>query len=441
MDEQRDDEGRLVIKTQKEFFEHCVDENKNIDADNVRLRFNLYLSRKGFYEDYGEVSFKNALFEKDVNFKNVTFLGDTEFLDTTFLEGADFTGATFSGLASFVRAKFKGQADFAEASFLGDADFAEARFLSSAEFIKAIFKRADFFEAEFLGDREFLEGAFFIEATFKENADFFRVIFSGHADFKGAKFSSTSFYGTMFKREAVFEESTFSDDVNFTSVTFLLANFSKAAFSKTADFLDTVFSRANFRQTEFNLLMLSGAIFSEYVQFKEAFIKNADRETFRIIKHEFLKINNRIEALEYHKREMKAYWKELFGTKMKKRPRKKWKISYLRFSKKINKKKIPEKVILLFNRISTNYGLNWLQGVSFTLLATVFFYSIFLILSNSPDWSFEAYFRFLNPAHSYEFLNGFNPYDSAFIIDAFGRVFIGYGYYQTIQAFRKYKRI
>ena len=145
--------------------------------------------------------------------------------------------------------------------------------------------------------------------------------------------------------------------------------------------------------------------------------------------------------IEYHKREMKAYWRELFGYKKKSLPRKKWIIRKIRLLKKISQLKIPEKGILIFNRLSTNYGVNWLQGVIFTLVTAFIFYGAFLLLSNCPDWSLETYFRFLNPAHSYDFLQNFNPNDWAYLIDTIGRVLIGYGYYQTIQAFRKYKRI
>ena len=169
-------------------------------------------------------------------------------------------------------------------------------------------------------------------------------------------------------------------------------------------------------------LHLTGAIFKEYGQFKEAFIESSDRETFRIIKNEFLKINNRIDALEYHKREMKEYRKELYKEK--------------------HCKKIEDKFILFLNRCSTNYGTNPIQGVLVTLGLAFIFYYAFMLLSNSPDWTLgEAFFRLLNPAHSYSYLNEFQPNCWAYLTNGLGRVFIGFGYYQTIQAFRKYKSV
>ncbi|MGM0641999.1 MAG: pentapeptide repeat-containing protein [Thermotogota bacterium] len=341
-----------------------------------------------FRKEKGEYSF---------DFTGVTFICEVDFPDyfsrynqeNKFEEGTSFERAVFERKVSFRNTQFLGDAIFLGAEFsYGKVDFLKTKFLADAYFSGAKFSggSAEFIETEFSGE------AYFIDTEFSNISVYFlAATFSEDAVFSGTKFSTdTSFLYAMFIEDSYFGSSTFS-------------------------------GYANFMGAQFNNLGLVGVIFKQYGLFKEASIETADRETFRIIKHEFLKTNNRIDALEYHKREMKAYWSELC--------KEKW------------HKNIGEKCILFLNLISTYYGTNWIQGVGVTIGIAFIFYWAFLELSNAPDWSFEAYFRFLNPAHSYKFLKYFCPLDSAYIVDAFGRVFIGYGYYQTIQAFRKYKKV
>ncbi|MCF8334560.1 MAG: pentapeptide repeat-containing protein [Bacteroidales bacterium] len=355
-----DREGREIIKSQKDFFERCVDKDNNIKANNVRLQFELDLASRNSNKD-----------------KNID-LGRVNFINSVFEYSVDFDESRFSGEASFDRATFSGEASFFEATFSGKASFLMATFSEEADFVGATFSGV----------------AGFFGATFSAEADFRRTIFSGVADFNNAEFSKVNFKRAFFKEKA---------------------NFIETYFTLNALYWGTKFKKE---------VYFDGAIFENNSQLRGAFIEHGDRETFRIIKHEFLKQNNRIEALEYHKREMKAYWRDLWNTE-----EIKW------------YQKPGEKSIIGLNRISTNYGTAWMQGVAFTLVTAFIFYGAFLFLSNCPGWSFEAYFRFLNPTHSYKFLRDFIPYDSAYIIDMVGRVLIGYGYYQTIQAFRKYKRI
>lgn len=152
------------------------------------------------------------------------------------------------------------------------------------------------------------------------------------------------------------------------------------------------------------------------------------RESCRIIKNEFTKDNNKIEALEYHKNEMALYYKEL---KLKK-----------------PEKKNEELITTWFNRISNYFGTSWTRGLVFTLITTFIFYIIFVISLSSElefEWSLNSvgetckhYFEFLNITNWTIKPFGIENYNWAYIVLFIGRIFIGYGYYQIIQAFRKY---
>jgi hypothetical protein len=151
------------------------------------------------------------------------------------------------------------------------------------------------------------------------------------------------------------------------------------------------------------------------------------RESFRIIKNELKVSGNIINSLEFHKSEMQIYHRELNESKDSN-----W----------------NDRIILEFSKISNNYGIKWKKGLTFTLLSGLFFYVLFLLLiSNDLRFEFSNESIGKTIKHYFEFLNvtnwnfkpfGINDYSYAYIILFIGKIFIGYGYFQTIQAFRKY---
>ena len=119
-------------------------------------------------------------------------------------------------------------------------------------------------------------------------------------------------------------------------------------------------------------------------------------------------------------------------------------------------KSYGDRFILWLNQISNNHGMNPWQGVFFTaLVCALFFFPGLLFLNNSywnwgwAGWSdfwivagktTELYAKALYAAHSFDYLKDFQPKGIVFILDLIGRIFVAYGYYQTIVAFRKFNR-
>lgn len=106
---------------------------------------------------------------------------------------------------------------------------------------------------------------------------------------------------------------------------------------------------------------------------------------------------------------------------------------------------------LSLNLISNKFGKSWSRGVIFTLVISLSFYISLIISTNEYLASFPnfdsslipGYIRFMNPFRTYElekvFLNqNITLSHYSYIIDFIGRIFITYGYYQTIQAFRRF---
>ena len=113
-------------------------------------------------------------------------------------------------------------------------------------------------------------------------------------------------------------------------------------------------------------------------------------------------------------------------------------------------------ILLLFNRISNYFGTDWVRGVVFTMM-TGSLVSFFLLCRNYNLWhiniydinawiqSIEFLIRIINVIDMKPFEENGNSLvklvennDTNNIILFIGRIFVAYGVYQTVQAFRKF---
>lgn len=113
-----------------------------------------------------------------------------------------------------------------------------------------------------------------------------------------------------------------------------------------------------------------------------------------------------------------------------------------------------ERFLLWINKYSNNYGQDWSRGIIFTLIVSFMFYSLFTYSINKIEFSTDfSQWIFFNPTYwkeviGYLWLPNLDDFKvllndnnvsvwsySCFII---GKIFIAFGIYQTISAFRKY---
>jgi hypothetical protein len=105
------------------------------------------------------------------------------------------------------------------------------------------------------------------------------------------------------------------------------------------------------------------------------------------------------------------------------------------------------KIILCLNRVSNGFGLEWKTGVKFVFKSGLVFYIILhLLLLGELQWDFSSqaisefvtnFFKLLNPTDWNTEMYGMKK-EHSYVVLFFAKILIGYGYYQTIQAFRKY---
>jgi len=151
-----------------------------------------------------------------------------------------------------------------------------------------------------------------------------------------------------------------------------------------------------------------------------------DEGTARFLKSEAMKSNDPFLIAELNTKEMNMHYKIL-----------KW----------CSKKDFFDKIILFFNKYSTNFGERWQQGVGFTLFSWALSFSLIIMLRDGIGTTFIWFdSKYLKEALGFLWQFGsIEVLGSCFgllgiLIFIFSKILIAYGVYQTITAFRKYGR-
>jgi hypothetical protein len=325
--------------------------------------------------------FDNSIFEKDVNFSNTIFKSDVSFKNVCF-----------KGNVNFQNAKFEGKVRFQGTQFMQEANFENTRFDDLADFYKA-----HFYQDQVFYKTDFWKTAVFSRSIFEKNVFFTYSLFDGLIIFRHAEFKSGL-------------------DLSLANITGQINVFDII--------LNNFISVPNPDSEE---------QYEDMVTYGEHIPDKNKRETFRIIYDQLIKQNNKIDALKYHQLEMIAYSKEL------KVPLKKLRLRKIRYS---------DLVIQGLNFISNGYGKSFSLGIVFTIAVALILFSVSTLFLNKyytfgTGHTFDAiryFIEFMLPTHKIDFMNDFNPGGWFYIFDFLGRIFISYGIYQTVSAFRKYNK-
>jgi hypothetical protein len=334
--------------------------------------------------------------------------------------------------------------------FEKEVDFIHSYYTTKIEFKNCIFKTK-----LKLSEKEFKNKLRFHNCTFEqeieaENVSFFELIDFYRSEFReDQKFSRNDFYNisifseTVFKKSVIFRHCKIKPNATYIS-------FEKALFENGLDI-----SNSNFWCTlqVFGIKIIntipdkyvlekymSSHYFSEIIsqdEKKKHTLKGL-RESYRRIKQEFRINENHIEAGDFHFHEMTIFKEELD-------------IILPKESIYYSENRFKNKIIVYLNSLSSNHKKDWTKGVRFTLITGLIFYYLFIIALVSNCYPIDRitlnefiphYLEFLNPTLWTKY-TPFNITTSefgafAYTIFILGRITVGYGYYQTIQSFRKY---
>ena len=293
------------------------------------------------------------------------------------------------------------------------------------DFSGSIFEKDVSFE-----NSTFYNKALFLDTTFRGNTNFKNTRFLKLVDFFEAQFyQKTIFYKTDFLEKSVFAKTIFHENVLFTYSTINTMILRQTDFIKGFDFslcssIDSIqIFNIKYNDDKYSIPNIVESDYESSVRFIGDIPLFNKKETYRIFKNQLDKIGDYTTALDFKKLEMKTY-------------------------QQFTDLKSFEKIILWFNKCSNDFDSNWIQGVAFTFGCGILFSYLTLINTDNYVWdicfnnvSFDEIstnlIKFMSPIHDLHYIE--NQSAVAYLFDFLGRIFVGYGIYQTIQAFRKYK--
>jgi hypothetical protein len=383
-----------MIEEDDDTIHELLSVHRNSNSFNERIKFPRFNDGRSpsdetikFSPDKAEIHFANCKFFKEVDLND--FYDHLTFENCYFYESFCADDSKLNGKVRFRECHFKGIVKFDNTRFEDLADFWRCTFYNKTTFLKT----------------DFLGTTVFSAATFEQNVLFTYTLISKLIIFRGTNFDSGLDLSTAIisGELSVFDlriEQYDSQNIN--------------------DELSGELSEKD-RRTKYEEL------------YDQAITKNSEIptenkvETFRILKNQLLDMGSAF-AIDFNVLEKGAF-RELLRNDRKKR--------------------IEDRVLLWFNRWSNNYGRSYLSGALFTLVfGWLFFYlsilgtSIFEFQINPANWNFleglTYYAQFLLPTHNVNYIEE-NASWVFYVFDFIGRIVVGYGIYQTIQAFRKYK--
>lgn len=266
------------------------------------------------------------------------------------------------------------------------------------------------------------------DTDFEKKADFYRSHFkSGLKDDTDKEQTEIYFSSLNFKDLTLFGDTKFDEKFHLNYVTIEgFSHFRKAKFEKGLN-LDHV----NI-QNEMN--------FFNVQKLNETKSKNnTSRETYRIIKHNFEKIGNKIEANKYHALELERYRKDIWNG---------IKNNFL-YDKK-EPSSLLDGIVSFFHWISSNHSTNWLL-----VLVWIFIVGLLTTLgidSNDDTSNLHDYFllnkgeifKYMKLVHfghdTFIFIGDYSNHELDFkdnIIMFFNKISLGYLYYQFLLSIRK----
>lgn len=297
----------------------------------------------------------------------------------------------------------------------------------------------------------------FRHCTFKEintrNTEFGELI-----DVYNCQFSDeVNFFKTDFRKNAVFAACRFNKNVLFT-----YSSIDKELILRNTHFnsgLDLSLSLGSgtincfgIHLSNFKGEIINSKSQSKYEEYYNTCVAESNliplenkKETYRKIKHSFNSLGNLNDALHYEYLEKKALEEILIKD-----------IKLLREGSYNNRASsiltlYAEKTSLTLNRMSNLHKKSWLRSCFFILFSGIFCFFFSSIGSGQYefDWCFSwptfvagvnHFMLFLSPVHSVDYLGKHETLNFGFyFFDFLGRIAVGYGIYQLVQAFRKLK--
>jgi hypothetical protein len=418
------------IELENDQFEYIMHDSGFL---NIDIDFKLYLPFSGDFIDDMMAALRHNI--STLSFKNCKFLKDV------------YLGRMKSDVEFTENCKF--EAEFKSRGSLGNITFIES------EISNINFEDANFGSEEEKNDKK---GKVRFRNCHLFQTNFRNTTFNSIVDFWSSTFHNpVTFYKTDFIEVVVFSAVNFKENVLFTytlieKLMILRGTNPEKGFDLSLAIISGRLSVFNFHFDDFKSYgkiykYINEVLREQNISYQRAYediyekavsqkhlipIENK-RETYRILKNQLESQKNFIDSIPFRVMENKTLLKESF--------KKLW------HGHKISRS-ISNIIVLSLNAISNRFGTSYITGIIFTLSVATLFFNLalshigdYVFTANIGDWEWRYFVQFINPTHRFDYMKlvDVNPRQWFFIWDFLGRIFIGYGIYQTIQAFRKYR--
>jgi uncharacterized protein YjbI with pentapeptide repeats len=241
--------------------------------------------------------------------------------------------------------------EFKDCDFCGKIDFKKYTFSKSIKFLNCDFHNNDID----LSNKIFNKSLFFKDCKNIGKLDLHGSTIEGSASFKGSEFNEVEFERVNFNTAVAFNEAKFYNDIDFKYTIFNgLVFFQDVTIQKSLNLLSTIF------KDEVNFLGIKN---KDGKNLETDNIKN--RETVRIIKHSFEKLDNIIEVNKFYALEMQKREEELSKEK-----------NWL------------DLIVFKFHKISSNHSQDWLLALLWMINLTFVYTSFQFIEALDSHWLF-----------------------------------------------------
>lgn len=384
-----------------------------------------------------------------LNFINSEFKGGLLIKNCEFDYGLDFSGSHFYGsMISFENLIFKSKVRFRKCKFFKTINFNNTSFEDLVDFYYSEFNKCQKFYRT-----DFLDVAIFTGVKFLDQCQFIYC--------KVDRDSRISFDSTKFDKGIDISRANFYCDLNFWNVQI------------SSDFECVEKNYWLYSTDDIHYLEKSS---KPPILYQEALKKL--RESLRIVKNTYRISGNNIEAAKFNMKELEMFEKEikqafLFNQLESLNNFLLKKVNAV--GVRLNTNNIFVKIlffimrllcgilkpilyplymlvfhghegfVLAFNKVSSGYGTSWCRALWFIVIYSLFFYLLLNLSIGYTDFDLNNWVETLR--FYAEFLNITNwkltalenkSYNLGYVVLFVGRIFIAYGYYQLIQAFRKY---
>lgn len=420
----REIEIKKVFKTEEDFSKYVYEDYQQngftrrdaVDYKNLEFDCDIKIPFSFSLKGIGNVNaIQNFLSQNKYSIRNCNFNGRVEIKESH--RELKFESCNFN-LCAKIESR-SSNLTFKDCSFKR-INLEETKFNKSSNgFAKLRVKRSDVYFSNFKNAR-FNDLVDFYKTTFHENLIFYKTDFLDILVLSATKFKKNLLFTyTLLGDKVILRSTVFEAGFDF-SLSIIKGQLAIFDLEHTFDSFKTIGAPKDEEDYEIAVSIDGNIPISNKL------------ETYRLLKAEFETQKNIPESLKFKLIEKRTY-KRILETQ------------------DLSWQNVFDQISLWLNWKSNKHGTSYWSAFRFIILVGGFFFYLSLIATSSfeptwnpLEWDYEngiSYFmQFLIPTHKFNYLGeGVNLNWGYYTLDFLGRLFVGYGIYQFIQAFRKFK--